>query len=195
MNQGASSILERIVADKREELTARQRLVPHGELSARLEDAPPARPLAEVLRRGGISLIAEVKKASPSRGLLKARPRFRGDRSPVRQERSCRNLRSLRRNATFLAVSTSCLPYEPALPDAGHPPLLRKDFLFDSYQLIEARVHGADSVLLIAAVLDGDGLKAMISQARDLGMTALVEVHNEGSWNSATGWCRDRGDK
>lgn len=184
MNQTASSLLERIVADKREELATRRRLVPLGELSARLKDVPPARSLADALRCGGIGLIAEVKKASPSRGLLKA------DLDPV--EIACLYARNgaaaisvLTEERYFLGGLDQLSAVRTALPDVSHPPLLRKDFLFDSYQLIEARVHGADSVLLIAAVLDGDGLKAMIGQARDLGMTALVEVHNEGELERA----------
>lgn len=184
MNQEISSLLERIVADKREELAARRRLVPPEELSIRLEDAPPARPLAEALRCGGISLIAEVKKASPSRGLLKA------DLDPVEIARLYARsgavaISVLTEERYFLGGLDQLSAVRTALPDVGHPPLLRKDFLFDSYQLVEARVHGADSVLLIAAVLDDDGLKAMIGQARDLGMTALVEVHNEGELKRA----------
>ena len=176
MTQRTDTILDRIVADKREELAAAQRRVPFAELKARLPQAPPLRPFADALRGDSVRLIAEVKKASPSRGLL--REQF----DPLALARAY---------AEAGAAAVSVLTDEPhfqgsldhlasirdALPQG--PPLLRKDFLFDHYQLYEARVHGADAVLLIAAILNPALLAQLIGLAKALDMDALVEVHDE----------------
>jgi indole-3-glycerol phosphate synthase len=175
MTQRTGTILDRIVADKREELAAAHRLVPLAGLKARLPQAPPSRPFADALHRDSLRLIAEVKKASPSRGLL------REDFDPVALARSY---------AEAGAAAVSVLTDEPhfqgsldhlasirsALPDG--PPLLRKDFLFDPYQLYEARARGADAVLLITAVLDSALLAELLGLATTLEMDALVEVHD-----------------
>jgi indole-3-glycerol phosphate synthase len=176
VTQSTGTILDRIVADKHEELAAARRLVPMADLEARLPHAPPPRPFAEALRGDTISLIAEVKKASPSRGLL------REDFDPVALAGAY---------AGAGAAAVSVLTEEPhfqgslddlasvraALPDG--PPLLRKDFLFTDYQLHEARVQGADAVLLITAILDSARLAQLIDLARSLDIDALVEVHDE----------------
>ncbi len=176
MTQRTDTILDRIVADKREELAAAQRLVPFAELKARLPQAPPPRPFVGALRGDAVRLIAEVKKASPSRGLL--REQF----DPLALARAY---------AEGGAAAVSVLTDEPhfqgsldhltsirdALPQG--PPLLRKDFLFDHYQLYEARVHGADAVLLIAAILNPALLAQLIGLAKALDMDTLVEVHDE----------------
>lgn len=170
------TVLDRIVADKREELAAAQRAVPFAELKARLHEAPPPRRFVDALRREGVSLIAEVKKASPSRGLLRA------DFDHLALARAYADA-----GAAAISVLTDKRHFQgslahleairAALPDG--PPLLRKDFLFDHYQLYEARVHGADAVLLIAAVLNSALLAQLIGLATALDMAALVEVHDE----------------
>ena len=176
MTQRTDTVLDRIVADKREELAAAQRRLPFADLKARLPQAPPPRPFAGALRGDSLRLVAEVKKASPSRGLL------REDFDPLALARSY---------AEAGAAAVSVLTDEPhfqgslehlasiraALPQG--PPLLRKDFLFDHYQLYEARAHGADAVLLIAAVLNPALLAQLIGLATELEMDALVEVHDE----------------
>ena len=178
MTQRTDTILDRIVAGKREELAAAQRRVPFAELKARLPQAPPPRPFAQALRGDSVRLIAEVKKASPSRGLL--REQF----DPVALARAYAG-------ALDVVAAVSVLTDEPhfqgsldhltsirdALPQG--PPLLRKDFLFDHYQLYEARVHGADAVLLIAAILNPALLAQLIGLVKALDMDALVEVHDE----------------
>jgi indole-3-glycerol phosphate synthase len=176
VTQRTGTILDRIVADKREELAATQRRVPFADLKARLPQAPPPRPFAEALRDGPLRLVAEVKKASPSRGLL------REDFDPLALARSYAEA-----GAAAVSVLTDARHFQgsldhlasirAALPDG--PPLLRKDFLFDPYQLYEARAHGADAVLLIAAVLNSDLLAQLIGLAATLDMDALVEVHDE----------------
>jgi len=183
VTQRTGTILDRIVADKREELAAAQRRVPFADLKARLPQAPPPRPFAEALRavpvdrRGdSLRLIAEVKKASPSRGLL------REDFDPLALARSYAGAGAaavsvLTDERHFQGSLDHLASVRAALPQG--PPLLRKDFLFDPYQLYEARAHGADAVLLIAAVLDSALLARLIGQARALEMDALVEVHDE----------------
>jgi indole-3-glycerol phosphate synthase len=183
MTQRTGTILDRIVADKREELAANQRRVPFADLKACLPQAPPPRPFAEALRavpagRQGDSLrlITEVKKASPSRGLL------RQDFDPLALARSYAEAGAaavsvLTDERHFQGSLDHLASIRSALPDG--PPLLRKDFLFDHYQLYEARAHGADAVLLITAVLESALLTDLIALATALDMDALVEVHDE----------------
>jgi indole-3-glycerol phosphate synthase len=176
MTERTDTILDRIVADKREELAAAQRRVPFAGLKGRLPQAPPSRPFAEALRGHSLRLIAEVKKASPSRGLL------REEFDPLALARSYADAGAaavsvLTDERHFQGSLDHLASIRAALPQG--PPLLRKDFLFDHYQLYEARAHGADAVLLIAAVLDSTLLARLISLAAELEMDALVEVHDE----------------
>ncbi len=176
MTRRTETFLDRILADKREELTEAQRRVPFAALKDRLAEAPPLRDFTAALRRDGIALIAEVKKASPSRGLLRA------DFDAVALARAYAGA-----GAAAVSVLTDAGHFQgslghltsvrDALPDG--PPLLRKDFVFDHYQLYEARVHGADAVLLIAAALNPALLAQLIGLAKALEMAALVEVHDE----------------
>jgi indole-3-glycerol phosphate synthase len=168
------TILDRIVAAKRQELADRQARVPERELERRLADAPPRRDFRAALEGpGGIQVIAEVKKASPSAGVLRA------DFDPVAIARTY-----AAHGAAALSVLTDApffqgeLAYLTAIRAAVAPPLLRKDFLLDRYQLLEARVAGADAVLLIAEVLTGDELPRLLRQAAELGLQALVEFYD-----------------
>ncbi|MEA3377388.1 MAG: indole-3-glycerol phosphate synthase TrpC, partial [Chloroflexota bacterium] len=139
-------------------------------------DRPAPLDFAAALRRQGVSLIAEVKRASPSKGLL------------------CPDLSSLdlaqtyaRNGAVAISVLTDLRFFHGSLDDLarirhgldGDIPLLRKDFIFDPYQVYEARAFGADAVLLIAAVLSDESLTELLSLTRELGIAGLVEVHNE----------------
>jgi indole-3-glycerol phosphate synthase len=176
MTQKTETILDRIVADKREELAAAEKAVPLADMRRAAQVAPAVRPFGTALKGSGVSLIAEVKKASPSRGLLRA------DFEPVA-------LASIYHDAGAAAISVltderhfqGSLDHLRAIRDAlpEGPPLLRKDFLFDEYQLYEARAHGADAVLLIVAILEDSALKDLIALAASLGVAALVEVHDE----------------
>jgi len=176
MTQRTETFLDRIVADKREELEATRLRIPFDELKASASDGPPVRPFGEALRGDTVRLIAEVKKASPSRGLLRA------DFDPVALATAYAGA-----GAAAVSVLTDARHFQGSLAHLESiraalrdgPPLLRKDFLFDHYQLYEARVHGADAVLLIAAVLNPALLAELIGLARALGMDALVEVHDE----------------
>ncbi len=176
MTQRTDTVLDRIVADKREELAAAQRRVPFAELKARLPQAPPARPFAGALRGDSVRLIAEVKKASPSRGIL--REQFDAVAlARAYAEAGAAAVSVLTDERHFQGSLDHLASIRAALPQG--PPLLRKDFLFDHYQLYEARVHGADAVLLIAAVLNSALLAQLIGLVKALDMDALVEVHDE----------------
>lgn len=168
-----STILDRIVATKRVEVEAAKLARPEPELRARLKDAPAIRDFFAPLAAGGpIKLIAEVKKASPSKGVI------RSDFDPLAIAK------------TYAAHGASCLS---VLTDEqyfqGHLqfltiirgqvslPILRKDFILDSYQLLEARAAGADAVLLIAECLDDCNLRKLHNETIELGMTPLVELY------------------
>jgi indole-3-glycerol phosphate synthase len=176
MTQRTETILDRIVAHKREELMATKAREPLAALRARVASAPLPRDFAAALRAPGIGLIAEVKKASPSRGVLRA------DFDPVWLAKQYAE-----GGAAAISVLTDAKHFEGTLEHLHAvrqafpkgPPLLRKDFLFDEYQLYQARLCGADAALLITAILETPLLRDLVSQARGLGLTPLVEVHDE----------------
>ncbi len=176
MTQRTETILDRIVEHKRAELAAAKAAVPLARMRAVAEAAPAVRNLAAALRGPRIALIAEVKKASPSRGVL--RPDF----EPVSlareyAEAGASAISVLTDERHFQGTLGHLRAIREALP-AG-PPLLRKDFLFDEYQVYEARANGADALLLIAAVLKTGVIAELIELTESLGMAALVEVHDE----------------
>jgi indole-3-glycerol phosphate synthase len=170
------SILAEIVAHKREELAARKAAEPRGELEARCGEVGPARDFERALAplRGGVRLIAEVKKASPSRGVMAA-------------ELDAVALASTyaRHGADAISVLTDARYFKGSLEDLRRVratvevPLLRKDFTIDEYQLWEARAAGADAVLLIVAILEPSLLRDLAAAAKGLGLAALVECHTE----------------
>jgi indole-3-glycerol phosphate synthase len=169
-----SSILERIVASKRQELAAIQTAVPSRDLERQVGDAPPVRDFwAGLDRPGEVRIIAEVKKASPSAGVL------RQDFDPVAIARIYEQ-----HGAACISVLTDgpffqgSLAHLSAVRAAVSVPLLRKDFLIDPYQVLEARAAGADAVLLIAEVLDDATLTCLLREVSVLAMQALVEVHD-----------------
>jgi indole-3-glycerol phosphate synthase len=171
-----TTILDMIVASKRREIAAARGRTPEHELERRLADAPPARPFRAALERpGNVGVIAEVKKASPSAGVLRA------DFDPVAVARTYAE-----HGAACLSVLTDepffqgHLDYLRSIRRAVTLPLLRKDFIFDRYQLLEARSAGADAVLLIAEILPDTDLRRLHAEARALGMEALVELHDAG---------------
>ena len=172
------TILDKIVAKKREEIAAAKSARPIDELRAALPDAPPVRdflaPLAASRPRDGgpIKLIAEVKKASPSAGLI------REDFDPVAIATTYAE-----HGAGCISVLTDephfqgSLEYLTAVREAVATPVLRKDFVLDDHQVVEARVAGADAVLLIAECLTPEELKRLHAATTELGMTALVELY------------------
>lgn len=171
----AANILQAIVADKRAELADARAATPPAELRAAIADLPPTRDFGAALRDGGVSLIAEVKKASPSAGII------RDDFDPVAIARGYEA-----GGAAAISVLTDAKWFQGS-PDhlravraAVDLPLLRKDFVVDEYQLLEARAWGADAALLIVAVLGQSELVDLAAAAAELGLAALVEVHSAG---------------
>lgn len=168
-------ILNEIMAYKRSELKAQQRAVPLAELKARGKDRSPPIDLAAALRKEGVQLIAEVKRASPSKGV------FCADFNPV-------GLATIyaQNGAAAISVLTDVRFFQGKLKDLTRVrsaitdlPILRKDFIFDPYQIYETYARDADALLLIAAVLPERTLAELFTLTHELRMTALVEVHDE----------------
>ena len=172
-----TSILDEIVAHKRFEIEAARRRRSESELKIQLADAPPVRRFtAAVGSAASIALIAEVKKASPSAGLI------RDDFDAVSIAREYQT-----HGATCVSVLTDERFFQGSLEDlrrirsAVDIPVLRKDFILDPYQVLEARVAGADCVLLIAECLTDGELQALHRCILDFGMDALVEFYEPAS--------------
>jgi len=169
-----SNILDQIVADTRVALAERRREVPESALRDRLAQAQPVRDFAAALAAPGIRVIAEIKRASPSAGLI------RQECDPAAIARAYQA-----NGAAAISVLTEPRHFQGSLDDlrtvhaAVSIPVLRKDFIIDPYQLVAARAAGADAVLLIAAALADADLRALLEAARDLGLACLVEVHSQ----------------
>lgn len=167
-------ILEQIVADKRKEVEQRERDAPVSALMERITRQKAPLDFARALKGNSVRLIAEVKCASPSRGVLCP------DFNPVELAKSY-----ARSGAAAISVLTETnyfrgsLDHLAKIRKAVSLPLLRKDFVFDPYQIYESRAIGADALLLIAAILSAKELIELLSLSRNLGMDCLVEVHNE----------------
>lgn len=169
-----STILDRIVAAKRQEIDRHRAKVPERELEALLQDAPKVRDFRAALEKGpGLGIIAEVKKASPSAGVLRA------DFDPVAiariYEANDANAISVLTDEPFFQGHLS---YLTAIRLAVAVPVLRKDFILDRYQIVQARAAGADAVLLIAEILNDRELPALLASIHVLGMQALVELYD-----------------
>lgn len=169
------TILDRILAHKLDEVAAAQQARPLPQVIAMAQAAPPARPFAAALRRSTVALIAEVKRASPSKGLLAANfdPAAVG---AVYAENGAACISVLTDERFF----QGSLAHLQAARAAASVPVLRKDFVVAPYQVYEARAAGADAVLLIAAALTDQALADLHALALELGMAALVEVHDAG---------------
>lgn len=173
--EATGTILDKIVAARRAAVDHRKRVLPQIALRMAIERGKPqpVRGFRAALAREGVSVIAEVKKASPSRGLLRA------DYAPDSLARQFESS-----GAAAISVLTEEEFFQGALEHlkqvraATSIPVLRKDFLFDSWQVWESRAAGADSFLLIAAILDDSLLAELLALGRTLGMEPLVEVHS-----------------
>lgn len=175
------TILDTIVAGKREELEHRQREEPLATLREKAARFPATVPFAMALRGPRLRLIAEVKKASPAKGILdpnleplsRARAYAIGGAAAISVLTEVPHFLGSLQHLEAIRIGLD--GYFPG----GRPPLLRKDFLFDPYHLYEARAYGADAVLLIAALLDESRLRDLLALSGELGLEALVEVHDE----------------
>jgi indole-3-glycerol phosphate synthase len=178
------NVLERIMAAKRAELVARKAELSAAAVERRAREAPAARPFVQALQAkmtaGKAAVIAEIKRASPSRGVL------RENLDPAAIARGYEA-----GGAACLSVLTDREFFKGALADmeaarsACALPVLRKDFMLEAYQVFEARAHGADAILLIAACLSLTDMQALERLASGLGMAVLVEVHDAAELESA----------
>lgn len=166
--------LEEILQYKYAEVTVKKEQTPIENLKRDLKNAPPTRSFRQSLQRGSTRLIAEIKKASPSKGLLC--PEFDPVKLARVYEASGAAVISVLTDQKFFQGSLEYLKQVKA--ETIKTPVLRKDFIIDRYQLFEAGAYGADAVLLIAAALTEAELKDLINQALELGLDSLVEVHN-----------------
>jgi indole-3-glycerol phosphate synthase len=176
-NKGYNMILDEIVADTKKTLEESKQSMPLKKLNEMAFAQPLAKSLTQALSGDRIKLITEVKKASPSRGVI------------------CQNFNPVAIARTYAANGAAAisvltepkyfqgsLDYLKEIRDAlgdDRPPLLRKDFIFDAYQVFQSRAYGADCLLLIAAILSPSIMKYLLDLSHDLGMECLVEVHNE----------------
>lgn len=178
----ARTILDEITCRKRDKVAQEKATVSLESVKAAVASAPPPRDFAAVLRAPGVSLIAEVKRASPSKGLL------------------CPDLDAValaREYETGGAAAVSVLTDEyyfrgslndlRAVREGINLPVLRKDFVLDPYQVYQARGAGADAVLVIVAALNDEDLQVLLRLVESLGMAALVEIHNEAELERALG--------
>jgi indole-3-glycerol phosphate synthase len=167
-------MLDKIVAQKKEEVEQRRKAVTIAHLQERIARQKPSLDLALALKGNHIRLIAEVKQTSPSRGML------RSNFDPIELAQTYAEC-----GAAAISVLTEVnyfmgsIEHLAAIKEAVQLPLLRKDFIFDPYQVYESRAYGADALLLIAAILSQRQLRELISLSHSLALRCMVEVHNK----------------
>jgi indole-3-glycerol phosphate synthase len=170
----SATVLDSIIEGVRADVAAREAAVSFADVKAKAKDAAAPLDVLAALREPGIGVIAEVKRASPSRGELASIS------DPAKLARAYED-----GGARIISVLTEERRFHGSLEDldavraAVSIPVLRKDFIIGPYQIHEARAHGADMLLLIVAALEQAALASMLDRTESLGMTALVEVHTE----------------
>ncbi len=174
------TVLDDILVGVREDLAQRQSLTSLDELKDRAAALPPALDAEAALRAPGVQVVAEVKRSSPSKGALAAI----ADPAALAEDYQAGG-------AAVISVLTEQRRFGGSLADLDavrgrvSVPVLRKDFVVSSYQLWEGRAHGADVALLIVAALEQEALVSLVERSHSLGMTALVEVHDEAELSRA----------
>lgn len=170
-----TDILKEIVAKKKERIALAKQQLCEEELKAKARDLPPARGFVEAINKPRqISLIAEIKKASPSKGV-------------IRQDFNLRQISSDYKEASVQAISVLTeedyffgdLSYINEVKNLVEVPVLRKDFILEPYQVYESRFFGADAILLIADLLTKEELSGLMQLTKELGLDYIVEVHTE----------------
>ncbi len=173
-------ILDEIVAHKQQVVNQAKSRETKEELNTAAKQAPPLRNFRAALTSGGMDLIAEVKKASPSKGVI------REDFKPVaiaqQYQQAGANALSVLTDQKFFQGK---LAYIAGIKEAVELPILRKDFIIDPYQIYQARAYGADAILLIAAILEPEEAEYYLQLARQLGLDVLLEVHNQSELKTA----------
>jgi len=168
-------MLDKIIAQKRDEVEQRKKVATIAYLQERIAQQKPPLDLALALKGDHIRLIAEVKQTSPSRGMLS--PNLNPTELAQTYAKGGAAAISVLTEANYFMGNIEHLA---AIREVVKLPLLRKDFIFDPYQVYESRAYGADALLFIAAILSQEQLKELVSLSHSLGLRCLVEVHNEG---------------
>ena len=167
--------LKEIVAKKKERLILAKQNLPEEELKAKVQGLPPTRPFIEAISKPRqISLIAEIKKASPSKGLIRENFNLQ-EIAKAYQAAEVQALSILTEEDYFQGN----ISYISEVKNIIDVPVLRKDFILESYQVYESRFFGADAILLIADLLSKDNLMQLLQVAEEIGLDCLVESHDE----------------
>jgi len=167
-------MLDEIIAKKREDVERRKKILPLAHLEKRIAQQKPPLDFAFALKGKKIRLIAEVKQASPSRGTLCTH--FNPTKLAITYAQGGANAISVLTEVNYFKGS---IDYLAAIRGVVKLPLLRKDFIFDPYQVYESRAYGADALLLIMAILSQEQFKELLSLSHSIGLKCLVEVHNK----------------
>lgn len=168
-------ILKDIIAKKKEKIVLAKQALPEEELKARIKSMPEARPFIEAINKPRvISLIAEIKKSSPSQGIIRKDFNFK-DIALTYQDAGAQAISVLTEEDYFLGS----IAYINEIKNTVNLPVLRKDFIFEPYQVYESRFYGADAILLIADLLSKEKLSELTGLVFDLGLDCLVEAHTE----------------
>lgn len=169
-------ILEKIVEQKKTDLEVEEKQFPLARLKEEARKQPGPKSLTKVLKADqGTKIIAEIKKASPSLGIIRHEGFDPACLAKIYEENGAKAISVITESHFFLGK----LSFLKAVKEITSLPILRKDFLWEDYQVYQSRAFGADVILLIAAILKPLRLKELLHLTRDLGMEALVEVHNE----------------